>query len=118
MSDGQGGIVEKAGKSDGHDARRKKVMLPAHPYGSTPATAAKTAAATASAAGEAPHYEILNDATLDILSKTAVSLARAGVDIIAPSDMMDGRCGAIRTALAAEEFTNTPILSYAAKFAS
>ncbi|MCU1310933.1 MAG: delta-aminolevulinic acid dehydratase [Candidatus Angelobacter sp.] len=118
MSHGHCGIVEKAGKSSGLDGPRKKVMLPAHTYGSSPATGTKSVAATASAAGEAPHYEIVNDATLDILSKTAVSLARAGVDIIAPSDMMDGRVKAIRTALDAEEFSNTPILSYAAKFAS
>jgi porphobilinogen synthase len=60
----------------------------------------------------------VNDATLEILAKTAVSLARAGVDIIAPSDMMDGRVGAIRAALDKEGYSNTPILSYAAKFAS
>jgi porphobilinogen synthase len=63
-------------------------------------------------------YEIVNDATLDLLSRTSVSLARAGVDIIAPSDMMDGRVAAIREALDDAEFSNTPILSYAAKFAS
>jgi porphobilinogen synthase len=66
----------------------------------------------------APEYEILNDPTLDILSKTAVSLAKAGIDIIAPSDMMDGRVGAIRKGLDEAGLTNTPILSYAAKFAS
>src|SRR5579863_1000204 len=63
-------------------------------------------------------YEIVNDATLELLARTAVSLARAGVDVIAPSDMMDGRVGAIRKALDAAGFANTPILSYAAKFAS
>src|SRR5262249_33332226 len=63
-------------------------------------------------------YEILNAPTLEILAKTAVSQARAGMDIIAPSDMMDGRVGAIRKALDQAGFTNTPILSYAAKFAS
>jgi porphobilinogen synthase len=63
-------------------------------------------------------YEIVNDATLDLLAKTSVSLARAGIDIIAPSDMMDGRVGAIRKALDEAGFINTPILSYAAKFAS
>jgi porphobilinogen synthase len=63
-------------------------------------------------------YEILNDPTLEILAKTAVSQAKAGMDIIAPSDMMDGRVGAIRKALDAAGFLNTPILSYAAKFAS
>ena len=65
-----------------------------------------------------PEYEILNDATLEILAKTAVSLARAGVNVIAPSDMMDGRVAAIRKALDEAGFINTPILSYAAKFAS
>lgn len=65
-----------------------------------------------------PTYEILNDETLDLLAKTSVSLARSGIDIIAPSDMMDGRVAAIRKALDEAGFHNTPILSYAAKFAS
>jgi porphobilinogen synthase len=59
-----------------------------------------------------------NDATLELLSRTAVSQARAGADIIAPSDMMDGRVGMIRSALDDEGFTDTPIMSYSAKFAS
>jgi porphobilinogen synthase len=59
-----------------------------------------------------------NDATLKLLARTAVSHARAGVDIVAPSDMMDGRVGAIRAALDAEGFANTPILAYSTKFAS
>ena len=59
-----------------------------------------------------------NDITLGWLAKSAVSHARAGADIVAPSDMMDGRVAAIRAALDAEDFSNTPILSYAAKFAS
>lgn len=63
-------------------------------------------------------YEIVNDATLDLLSRTSVSLARAGIDIVAPSDMMDGRVAAIRKALDEAGFANTPILSYAAKYAS
>jgi porphobilinogen synthase len=63
-------------------------------------------------------YEILNDATLELLARTSVSLVRAGVDIVAPSDMMDGRVGAIRKALDEAGFPNAPILSYAAKFAS
>ena len=62
--------------------------------------------------------EVQNDPTLEWLAKAAVSHARAGADIIAPSDMMDGRVAAIRKALDAAGFTNTPILSYAAKFAS
>ncbi|HXB98905.1 MAG TPA: porphobilinogen synthase [Terriglobales bacterium] len=73
------------------------------------------AAAAPPAVGE---YEIVNDASLELLARTSVSLARSGVDIIAPSDMMDGRVGAIRRALDLAGFENTPILSYAAKFAS
>ena len=64
------------------------------------------------------HYEIENDSSLELLSKTAVSLAQAGADIVAPSDMMDGRVEAIRTALDAVALADTPILSYASKFAS
>src|SRR5207302_699268 len=63
-------------------------------------------------------YEILNDPTLEILARTAVSLAKAGMDVIAPSDMMDGRVAAIRKGLDQAGFGDTPILSYAAKFAS
>jgi porphobilinogen synthase len=62
--------------------------------------------------------EILNDETLPLLSKMAVSLAKAGADIVAPSDMMDGRVEAIRIALDENGFINTPIMSYSAKFAS
>lgn len=61
---------------------------------------------------------ILNDPTLDLLAKTAVSHAQAGADIVAPSDMMDGRVKAIRAALDSSGFIGTPIMSYAAKFAS
>jgi porphobilinogen synthase len=61
--------------------------------------------------------DVDNDATLELLAREAVSHARAGADIIAPSDMMDGRVRAIRTALDAADFANTAILSYAAKFA-
>jgi porphobilinogen synthase len=60
----------------------------------------------------------VNDASLELLARTAVSLTRAGIDIIAPSDMMDGRVAAIRKALDEAGLMNTPILSYAAKFAS
>jgi porphobilinogen synthase len=59
-----------------------------------------------------------NDATLELLARTAVSQARAGADVIAPSDMMDGRVGFIRTALDEDGLTDTPILAYSAKFAS
>jgi porphobilinogen synthase len=62
--------------------------------------------------------EVDNDATLDLLSRAALSHACAGADIVAPSDMMDGRVGAIRSALDEQNFTNVAILSYAAKYAS
>ena len=61
---------------------------------------------------------VVNDATVDVLVKQALSHAEAGVDIVAPSDMMDGRIGAIRDALEAKGYHNTRILSYAAKYAS
>jgi porphobilinogen synthase len=62
--------------------------------------------------------EVQNDPTLEWLAKAAVSHARAGADIVAPSDMMDGRVAAIRSALDAAGFSNTPVVSYAAKYAS
>ncbi len=64
------------------------------------------------------HAHVDNDASVALLAQTAVSHAEAGADIIAPSDMMDGRIGALRRALDAAGFTDTPLLSYAAKFAS
>ncbi|HUI08262.1 MAG TPA: porphobilinogen synthase [Verrucomicrobiae bacterium] len=69
-----------------------------------------------SALGSQPVID--NDATLDLLAKAARAYAEAGADIVAPSDMMDGRVAAIRTALDQAGFTDTPIMSYAAKFAS
>jgi porphobilinogen synthase len=64
------------------------------------------------------HFHVLNDETVDLLVKTALSHAKAGADMVAPSDMMDGRIGAIREALDAHGFNQTGIMSYAAKFAS
>ncbi len=61
---------------------------------------------------------ILNDPSLDLLARTAVSHAAAGADVVAPSDMMDGRVAALRLALDAQGFSDTPLLSYAAKYAS
>ena len=68
--------------------------------------------------GELHDHYVDNDATLPHLVQTAVSQARAGADIVAPSDMMDGRIAAIRTGLDAEGFVNTSIMSYAVKYAS
>ncbi len=107
MSHGHCGIVQKSGSP-----ATRSVGAMAVKEAELPAAMDKMAA---SAAAE---YEIVNDATLEILAKTAVSQARAGMDIIAPSDMMDGRVAAIRKGLDANGFENTPILSYAAKFAS
>ena len=95
MSHGHCGIVQRAG-INGH----------------------RSVGAAAAADVAVDEYEIVNDASLAILAKTAVSQAKAGMDIIAPSDMMDGRIEAIRDALDAEGFSNIPILSYAAKYAS
>jgi porphobilinogen synthase len=103
MSHGHCGVVRSATNPDSLLARSGK-------------TRGDIAVATGKALQR--DYEIVNDATLEILAKASVSLARAGVDIVAPSDMMDGRVSAIRTALDKEGYTNTPILSYAAKFAS
>jgi len=68
--------------------------------------------------GIVEHGEILNDPTLEILAQQALSHVRAGADIVAPSDMMDGRVAAIRTLLDGNKFENIPILAYAAKYCS
>jgi porphobilinogen synthase len=62
--------------------------------------------------------DVVNDETLDLLAREALSHARAGADMVAPSDMMDGRVAAIREALDDDGYTHVPIMSYAAKFAS
>ena len=62
--------------------------------------------------------QVLNDPTLDLLAQAAISHARAGADMVAPSDMMDGRVGAIRQGLDKEGFSHIPIMAYSAKFAS
>jgi len=69
-------------------------------------------------ARDGEHAHVENDASLPLLARTAASLAVAGADVVAPSDMMDGRVAAMRVALDAAGKTDTPILSYAAKFAS
>jgi len=75
-------------------------------------------AAVAAPPAATTDFEIVNDASLEILARTSVSLARAGIDIIAPSDMMDGRVAAIRAALEEAGHTNVQIMAYAAKYAS
>jgi porphobilinogen synthase len=68
--------------------------------------------------GQLAGHEVANDPTLELLARQAVSFARAGADVVAPSDMMDGRVAAIRRALDTAGFAETLILAYAAKFAS
>ena len=68
--------------------------------------------------GKVENGEVVNDASLELLARTALSQARAGADMVAPSDMMDGRVAAIRQALDAQGFEHIAILSYAAKYAS
>ena len=115
MSHGHCGIVET-------DKMRQEVSATLRELESQgkKAVAVKVSATPSAAISSlaAEDYEILNDASLDLLAKTAVSQAKAGMDIIAPSDMMDGRVDAIRTALDAAGYENIPVLSYAAKFAS
>jgi len=106
MSHGHCGIVRKKNATGGSASAKR----------GGGGNGGRSAVATQAAAEV--EYEILNDPTLEILAKTAVSQAKAGMDIIAPSDMMDGRVTAIRKALDSAGFLNTPILSYAAKFAS
>jgi porphobilinogen synthase len=69
-------------------------------------------------ARDGDHYEIQNDSSVALIAKTAASLARAGADVVAPSDMMDGRVEAIRDALDAGGHEQIPVMSYASKFAS
>jgi porphobilinogen synthase len=119
------GIVQKAARAIKSEVRDVVVMgdvclceYMSHGHCGIVKADPQSLGAAAAAPPATTEYEIVNDASLELLARTSVSLARAGVDIIAPSDMMDGRVGAIRAALDKAGFENTPILSYAAKFAS
>ena len=112
MSHGHCGIVKRVGGPRSLGAAAGKVVAV---KAKDKSRAIASAAAAMQSAGD---YEIVNDATLELLARTSVSLVRAGVDIVAPSDMMDGRVASIRKALDEAGFSNSPILSYAAKFAS
>ena len=117
MSHGHCGVVRKTQipQSLGAAALNAVAAVAVKPEDKMKAIDAAAAVVVRTAEGG---FEIVNDATLELLARASVSLARAGVDIIAPSDMMDGRVAAIRKALDEAKLTNTPILSYAAKFAS
>jgi len=120
------GIVQRAARAIKSEVRDVLVMgdvclceYMSHGHcGIVKAAGPQSLGAAVAAPPVAAEYEIVNDASLELLARTSVSLARSGVDIIAPSDMMDGRVGAIRAALDQAGFENTPILSYAAKFSS
>jgi porphobilinogen synthase len=116
MSHGHCGIVRTTPTPQSLGAAAMRAITVATPEEKERAINNETAAGTVRAAQ--PQFEIDNDASLELLARTSVSLTRAGIDIIAPSDMMDGRVAAIRRALDEASFINTPILSYAAKFAS
>jgi porphobilinogen synthase len=116
MSHGHCGIVRKAPSAQSLGAAAMQSMPVATP--AQKMKAINNAAAAVAARASQPQFEIDNDASLELLARTSVSLTRAGIDIIAPSDMMDGRVAAIRRALDEASFINSPILSYAAKFAS
>ena len=111
MSHGHCGVVVNAASASQPQSSDKSLHA-------SSSSGAKASVAVQSAPNRQATFEIDNDASLEILAKTSVSLAAAGADIIAPSDMMDGRVAAIRAALDNDGFGNTPILSYAAKFAS
>ncbi len=120
MSHGHCGIVKAPPQSLGAAAidAMNVVRAAAVRSGTEKERAIEAATAPLVAQASRLDYEIVNDATLELLARTSVSLAKAGIDIIAPSDMMDGRVAAIRRALDDAGLINTPILSYAAKFAS
>ncbi len=118
MSHGHCGIVKAANVPQSLGAAARGLRTTAIAVNDDEKSGVIDAAAAKISQAFQPEYEIVNDATLELLARTSVSLAKAGIDIIAPSDMMDGRVGAIRKGLDAAGLENTPILSYAAKFAS
>jgi porphobilinogen synthase len=115
MSHGHCGIVRKTHAPQSLGAAAMRAMAVATPDEKKKAI---DKAAAIAVSREQGRFEIDNDASLELLARASVSLAKAGIDVIAPSDMMDGRVAAIRRALDDASLINTPILSYAAKFAS
>ena len=122
MSHGHCGVVKQTFTPQSLGAAVRDALTPSQRVLSVKSKEEKDKAiqvmATVAARAAQSSFEIDNDSSLDLLARTSVSLTKAGVDIIAPSDMMDGRVAAVRRALDGAGFTNTPILSYAAKFAS
>jgi porphobilinogen synthase len=121
----EGGIVQRAARAIKSEVRDLVIMgdvclceYMSHGHCGIVKAGTQPLGAAAAAPPATAEYEILNDESLELLARTAVSQVKAGVDIIAPSDMMDGRVAAIRKALDTAGHINTPILSYAAKFSS
>ena len=122
MSHGHCGIVKATSTTRSLGAAVRDALTPSQRVSAVkrPEEKVKAIEKLASVAQRAVQssFEIDNDSSLELLARTSVSLAKAGIDIIAPSDMMDGRVAAIRRALDDAGLITTPILSYAAKFAS
>jgi porphobilinogen synthase len=119
------GIVQRAARAIKSEVRDLLIMgdvclceYTSHGHCGVVKSGPQSLGAAAAVPPATAEYEIVNDASLELLARTAVSQVRSGVDVIAPSDMMDGRVAAIRKALDQAGYINTPILSYAAKFSS
>ena len=112
------GIVQQALRALKQSESAKKLLLIADVCLCEYTTHGHCGVVVKSGDGPNANFEVDNDPTLELLARTAVSQAKAGADVVAPSDMMDGRVAAIRSALDAEGYAQTPILSYASKFAS
>src|SRR5882757_3219753 len=119
------GIVQRAARAIKSEVRDLLIMgdvclceYTSHGHCGVVKSGPQSLGAAAAVPPATAEYEIVNDASLELLARTAVSQVRSGVDVIAPSDMMDGRVGAIRKGLDQAGYINTPILSYAAKFSS
>jgi len=114
----ENGIVQRALRAIKQSQAAKKLVLIADVCLCEYTSHGHCGVVVKSSDGPDANFDVDNDPTLELLARTAVSQAKAGADVVAPSDMMDGRVGAIRKALDAAGLKQTPILSYASKFAS
>ncbi len=114
----ENGIVQQALRALKQSAAAKKLVLIADVCLCEYTSHGHCGVVVKSGDGPDANFDVDNDPTLELLARTAVSQAQAGADVVAPSDMMDGRVAAIRRALDAAGCAQTPILSYASKFAS
>jgi porphobilinogen synthase len=112
------GIVQQALRALKHSDAAKRLVLIADVCLCEYTSHGHCGVVVKSGDGPNAQFDVDNDPTLELLARTAVSQAKAGADVVAPSDMMDGRVAAIRRALDSGGYAQTPILSYASKFAS